>query len=170
METSNAIKSQSDWLLDAIATATQNRMFLRGDPQCDAVACEAIISNASKAMSQLLSAELERIRVALGGYKDSDLASLSETLRNRNAALEAESSRLIAAMVLIDTARAQAAAEIEEVHRYLDGCFVNSPDEGRAVPLIDRVVLLVSQIASGDAARLRAGQSWPDFLAQLIEE
>ena len=56
-------------------------------------------------------------------------------------------------------ARAEAAeAEIEAVHRYLDECFVNDPDEGQAVPLIDRVVLLVSRIArdGGEANRLRA--------------
>lgn len=49
-----------------------------------------------------------------------------------------------------------ARAEVDEVHRYLDECFVNDPDEGRAVPLIDRVVLLVSQIArdNGEAASL----------------
>jgi len=29
----------------------------------------------------------------------------------------------------------------------LDECFINSRDEGRAVPLIDRVVLLVSLLA-----------------------
>lgn len=80
METDEAIKIQSDWLLDAIATATQNRMFLRGDPECDSVACEAIISNARKAMGNLLSVEFENIRIALGGYKDSDLVSLATTL------------------------------------------------------------------------------------------
>lgn len=47
-------REAADWLLDAIATATQNRMFLRGDEECDAVACEAILLNAQKAIKRFL--------------------------------------------------------------------------------------------------------------------
>lgn len=39
-------------------------------------------------------AYIERIRQAMGGYRDSDLASLAETLNARNAALEAENASL----------------------------------------------------------------------------
>jgi len=55
-----------------------------------------------------------------------------------------------------------ARAEVEEVHRYLDECFVNDPDEGRAVPLIDRAVLLVSRIArdGGEVEALREQVEW----------
>lgn len=41
-----------------------------------------------------MAAYIERIRVALGGYKDSDLADLATTLKTRNDALEAEIERL----------------------------------------------------------------------------
>jgi hypothetical protein len=64
-----------------------------------------------------------------------------------------------AVIVLVEALeRAEAAeVEIEEVHRYLDECYVNDPDEGRAVPLIDRVVHLTSRWAKadGEAERLR---------------
>ena len=63
------IQTQAEWLLDAIAAATQDRRFLRDDPQSDAVVCEAIIANARKAMGNLLNAraeaaeaEVERLR------------------------------------------------------------------------------------------------------------
>lgn len=56
----NAIaKDRADWLLDAIATATQDRRFLRGDPQYDETAGEAILANGEKA-----------IRVALERARD----------------------------------------------------------------------------------------------------
>lgn len=43
-------KDRADWLLDAVATATQNRIFLRGDPAYDDVAGEAILLNGEKAI------------------------------------------------------------------------------------------------------------------------
>lgn len=44
------IKDRADWLLDAVATATQNRQFLRGEPEYDEVAGEAILLNGEKAI------------------------------------------------------------------------------------------------------------------------
>lgn len=41
---------RADWLLDAVACATQDRRFLRGDPEYDAVMGTAIILNAQKAI------------------------------------------------------------------------------------------------------------------------
>lgn len=35
----------ADWLLDAIATSTQDRRFLRGDPEYDDVSSESIRLN-----------------------------------------------------------------------------------------------------------------------------
>lgn len=92
---------------------------------------------------------------------DAQVVSLSTDLGTAMKEWDAargEVAKLTTALNLIDAARAKAVAEIEEVHRYLDECFVNAPDEGRAVPLIDRVVLLVSQIArdSAEVERLRA--------------
>jgi hypothetical protein len=43
-------RDRADWLVDAVATATQDRRFLRGDPACDEVACDAILLNAEKAI------------------------------------------------------------------------------------------------------------------------
>ena len=39
-------KDRADWLLDAVAMATQDRRFLRGDEAYDEVAGEAILLNA----------------------------------------------------------------------------------------------------------------------------
>ncbi|RVL48453.1 hypothetical protein CN138_08980 [Sinorhizobium meliloti] len=41
---------RADWLVDAVATATQNRALLRGDPEEDKVLTEAIYLNAKKAI------------------------------------------------------------------------------------------------------------------------
>ncbi len=43
-------KERADWLVDAIATATQNRAILRGDSQEDKVLTKAIFLNAEKAI------------------------------------------------------------------------------------------------------------------------
>jgi chromosome segregation ATPase len=55
--------------------------------------------------NESLGAYLERIRVALGGYRDSNLASLAETLKARRDALEAENERLLAWAVAAYNAR-----------------------------------------------------------------
>lgn len=44
------IKDRADWLVDAIATATQNRAFLRGEPEEDETATGAILMNGEKAI------------------------------------------------------------------------------------------------------------------------
>lgn len=43
-------EDRADWLLDAIATATQDRRFLRGDPSYDGDTGEVIMLNAKKAI------------------------------------------------------------------------------------------------------------------------
>ncbi len=43
-------KERADWLLDAIAGATQDRRFLRGEPEYDEVAGNAILLNGQKAI------------------------------------------------------------------------------------------------------------------------
>lgn len=47
---SEIARDRADWLLDAIATATQDRRYLRGDPEYDEVAGEVILLNAEKAI------------------------------------------------------------------------------------------------------------------------
>lgn len=44
----------ADWLVDAVATATQDRRFIRGDPAEDEAATQAIYLNGKKAMENLL--------------------------------------------------------------------------------------------------------------------
>jgi len=44
----------ANWLVDAVATATQDRRFLRDDPAEDKVATEAIYLNGKRAMERLL--------------------------------------------------------------------------------------------------------------------
>jgi hypothetical protein len=41
---------RADWLVDAVATSTQNRALLRGDPEEDEWLTEAIYLNAKKAI------------------------------------------------------------------------------------------------------------------------
>ena len=48
-------KDRADWLLDAIACATQSRQFLRGDPEYDKIVGEAILLNGEKAISIAIS-------------------------------------------------------------------------------------------------------------------
>lgn len=40
-----AAEEAADWLVDAVAAATQDRRYLRGEPECDDVACDAIKIN-----------------------------------------------------------------------------------------------------------------------------
>jgi hypothetical protein len=52
----------ADWLVDAIAAATQDRRFLRGDDTEDTIATEAIYLNGKKAIENALkTAEIERL-------------------------------------------------------------------------------------------------------------
>lgn len=46
-----------------------------------------------KARADLLAAELERVRIALDGYDDSDLASLARTVMRQNEALQADNEQ-----------------------------------------------------------------------------
>ena len=39
-----AANEAADWLLDAVATATQDRKFLRGEPEYDRIVGESIIA------------------------------------------------------------------------------------------------------------------------------
>jgi hypothetical protein len=47
----------ADWLVDAVAAATQNRALLRGDPAEDCVLTEAVYLNGLKAIQNALSAQ-----------------------------------------------------------------------------------------------------------------
>lgn len=58
---SKLVKDRADWLVDAVATATQNRAFLRGDPDCDSVAVEAILLNGEKAIAYAIEAQAAEI-------------------------------------------------------------------------------------------------------------
>lgn len=51
-------KDRADWLVDAVATATQNRALLRGDPAEDAVLTEALFLNAEKAIKMAIAKAL----------------------------------------------------------------------------------------------------------------
>ena len=44
----------SEWLIDAIATATQDPRYLRGEPEADNVAIDAIMMNGRKAILNAL--------------------------------------------------------------------------------------------------------------------
>lgn len=63
MDADNVANDRADWLLDAIAGATQNRMFLRGDPEYNEEIGEAILLNAEKAIRVALEKQAEIIRL-----------------------------------------------------------------------------------------------------------
>lgn len=54
MDAKDTVEYWADWVVDAVATSTQDRRFLRGDPAEDKIATEAIYLNAQKAMENLL--------------------------------------------------------------------------------------------------------------------
>jgi hypothetical protein len=56
----------ADWLVDAIAGATQDLRFLRGEPEEDRIATEAIFANGSKAISNAIAA----LAAALGEERE----------------------------------------------------------------------------------------------------
>jgi hypothetical protein len=47
----------ADWLVDAVAGATQNRALLRGDPEEDRVLTEALYLNGLHAIKQAMKTE-----------------------------------------------------------------------------------------------------------------
>lgn len=46
----------ADWLIDAVAGATQNRTLLRGDPTEDTILTQAIVRNGRKAILNAMNA------------------------------------------------------------------------------------------------------------------
>ncbi len=54
MTNKSSVDYWADWLVDAVATETQDRRFLQGDPEADAIAIEAIRANSKKAMENLI--------------------------------------------------------------------------------------------------------------------
>jgi hypothetical protein len=54
-------KDRADWLVDSVAGSTQDRRFLRGDKECDEVACDAIMMNAEKAIRVAIQRAFERV-------------------------------------------------------------------------------------------------------------
>ena len=47
-------RERADWLVDAVATATQDRRLLRADPEEDKVLTEALFLNAEKAIREAI--------------------------------------------------------------------------------------------------------------------
>ena len=62
---------RADWLIDAIATATQDKTFLRGEPECDEGLCACILANAEKAITTaLIVAERRGMEQAAAVFND----------------------------------------------------------------------------------------------------
>jgi 5,10-methylenetetrahydrofolate reductase len=51
-------QERADWLVDAVAMATQNRALLRGDPAEDKVLTEALYINAVKAIEAAIERDI----------------------------------------------------------------------------------------------------------------
>jgi len=65
---SELAKKKADWLVDAVACATQDRSLLRGEPGANDVLIEAIMANGEKAVETAISsltAEIERLKTAI---------------------------------------------------------------------------------------------------------
>tara|TARA_R110000868_G_scaffold118_2_gene1204 strand:- start:2507 stop:2878 length:372 start_codon:yes stop_codon:yes gene_type:complete len=92
-------RNEADWLIDAVAGATQDRRFLRGDDAYDDVMSEAIIGNGVVACLRAMHAEADTLRAEVARLKEAadDMAELlAQTvtmhasgfwLRDRDAAL-----------------------------------------------------------------------------------
>ena len=78
-----------------------------------------VLFDAAVERMETAEAQLDAVRTALGGYKDSDLASLATTIAARLAVVE---------------------AELEQTREYVDGLLGNTDP---AEPLVDRVGHLV---------------------------
>ena len=52
-------QDRADWLVDAVACSTQNRMFLRGDEEADRVVIEALYLNGLMALRAAYAAGLD---------------------------------------------------------------------------------------------------------------
>lgn len=62
------VKDRADWLLDAVATSTQDRQFARGDGRYDYIVGDAILLNGEKAMRQVeKDAFLRGVKAGLAG-------------------------------------------------------------------------------------------------------
>ena len=93
--------------------------FLHGQIGSLSRRLSAVVSERNAAEAQLAA-----VRQALGGYPDSDLVSLATTLRARVDAVE---------------------RELEQARDYVDNAIGNT---NPAVPLVDRIVRLVSMLAA----------------------
>ncbi len=83
-----------------------------------------VLFDAAVERMETAEAQLAAVRQALGGYPDSDLVSLATTLRARVDAVE---------------------RELEQARDYVDNAIGNT---NPAVPLVDRIVRLVSMLAA----------------------
>ena len=93
-------KDRADWLLVAIGGATQNRMFLRGDPEYDEVAGEAILLNGEKAIRVALS----KTNLELAGWLEQSICYV-ETLHSLMSADGRKTPATMALMVHIKYCR-----------------------------------------------------------------
>lgn len=117
MSDKDIAKDRADWLLDAVACATQNRQFLRGEPEYDEVAGEAILLNGEKAINVALSkkdAEITRLRAALAdaqavgfaaGVEAAAEVAAMQAVHTREAIKRATASELVSNLVTVTKSR-----------------------------------------------------------------
>ena len=92
-----------------------------------------------RARAKAAEAYIERIRNALGGYADSDLVSLAETLKARDDALEAEVERL--------------RDEVQRCNHELAQAKLTAKDDARTI----QFVISQRDAANAEARRMAAG-------------
>mgnify|MGYP000364287429 CR=1 FL=1 len=129
MDDLDIAKDRADWLLDAIAGATQNRQFLRGDPAYDEVAGKAILLNGEKAINVALSkkdAEITRLRAALAdaqavgfaaGVEAAAKVAVAQAVYTRETIERATGSELVSNLVTVT--KSKTAHDIETAIRAL---------------------------------------------------
>jgi hypothetical protein len=69
-----AIEYWSDWLVDAVAGATQDRKFIRGDDKEDIMATGAILNNGRKAIKSAIAALPAPAGESVTGWQDIETA------------------------------------------------------------------------------------------------
>lgn len=87
----------ADWLIDAVACATQDRRYLRGEEHADNFAIEAIIANGKKAIESYAASEVSRVR------RETLAEVLKEVARQRMLYQQERAFAEVSAMAMLES-------------------------------------------------------------------
>ena len=134
-------RDRADWLLDAVATATQDRRFLRGDPEYDEVAGDAILLNGAKAIRTAIAALSPDVSQSEGMVElEAENERLRATISRVRSAIEWVEPVVVTDAELASAAKAtsirKAAAKygvsVGVVRGAIDRALSNTPEKGES--------------------------------------